>query len=136
MNWGSPMNNTPKNFSEADLDQLFSEMQNSTPAPSAELLARLTEDAEAVQTARHQEFQKPKPQKVSLWRSFTEAIGGWPAVAGLSLAGVTGIWLGAVPPEFLSTQIDILASASTSEDLSFTLVADLGLEFDLTEEGL
>ena len=35
-------------------------------------------------------------------RQLVDALGGWPAVAGLATAGVAGLWIGAFPPQAMA----------------------------------
>ncbi|MDV7144231.1 dihydroorotate dehydrogenase [Tropicimonas sp. TH_r6] len=71
---------------------------------SPDLLARILDDAydtqDSLVTASTAEPVKPAPATRSrgLLTSLLEAIGGWPAVAGLATATVAGVWIGYNPP--------------------------------------
>ncbi len=70
------------------LDGLRSEALGDLPDG---LEARIVADAEAVLATQ---VRPP-----SIWTRISEAIGGWPAAAGLVAAGLAGVWVGVSPPE-------------------------------------
>ena len=81
---------------DADLDAglavFFDAARREAPVLSADALARMTDQALAVQ-------------------------GGWPGMAGLATAGVAGLWIGAVPPAGLvNLAVDMGAVTSSAED--------------------
>ncbi len=53
----------------------------------------------------------------SLWDTFLDLIGGWPAVGGLAAAGVAGVWLGAAPPVGLESAAASLLGETEAIDL-------------------
>lgn len=79
-----------------------------TPAPSADLMARILADAAQV-------------QPVSFWRDMFAGIGGWRGIGGLTTAGVTGLWLGVAP----TSGVDSLISTVWGEPVAVSLMADL-----------
>ena len=71
------------------LDALFAEARKAAPVPSDDLMARILADAETEAAAR--EAPAPRPR---FWPSLLESLGGWPSLAGLAAAAVTGLWIG------------------------------------------
>ena len=65
----------------------------------------------------------------SLFSSLSEAIGGWPAMAGLASAAVTGIFIGISPPQGLIDPIGVAFGDTSilSESLEY------GDGFDFTQ---
>lgn len=114
-----------------DLDALFAEARatrgrDADPAP--DFMARVLEDALSLQPAPAP-VASPAP-RASRLRQFLNAIGGWPAVAGLATAGVAGLWIGVNPPDAMATTAENLLG--TDSDL---YLVDLmpGYDFALTE---
>jgi hypothetical protein len=115
---------------EARLETVFEEARKAHPEPSAELMARVLADAEAAQVG-FAAAPAPRPRSGYL-RQFFEALGGWPAMAGLAAAGVAGLWLGVSPAVGVS---DALASyLGAGDTASYTVDvmpgAELGLAWD------
>lgn len=82
---------------ETELDDLFAQARQ-TRLP-ADLQARILADAQHVQSD-----QKPSPippVRRGVWAQLQSAIGGWPALGGLAVAGLVGVWIGAASPSFL-----------------------------------
>ncbi|KMK68102.1 hypothetical protein [Puniceibacterium sp. IMCC21224] len=78
------------------LDAFFEAARAQDSGADPDFLARLQADA-----LREMPVAQPRtrPGLLSeIWR----AIGGWPAVAGLTAAAVTGLWVGMSPPEVVS----------------------------------
>ena len=117
---------------EARLEAAFEAARAARPEPSADLMARVLADAEASQagfTATPGARARPR---YGYLRQFFEALGGWPAMAGLTAAGIAGVWLGVSPDVGLS---DALASFLGAGDMvSYTVDvmpgAELGLAWD------
>ena len=115
-----------------ELESLFETARRSAPEPSSAFLARVLADAEAQQPAAAGVMSNPAPKRggmAEFFASLSDAIGGWPAFAGLATAAVTGVWIGVSPPQSLSAP---LASVLGSEDSSFSEVFDSGDGFDFT----
>lgn len=67
----------------------------------------------------------------TLWSSLMTAIGDWPALSGVAMAGLVGIWVGFVPPTQLeSFAADILG---TTTSVSFIDDFDNLIETELTD---
>ena len=78
------------------LDAFFDAARKETAVPSGDLLARIATEAVAVQKGSGPTRQGPRYR--SGWRGVLSAIGGWPSLAGLSVATLAGIWIGISPP--------------------------------------
>lgn len=87
--------------SERDLDALFEAARAHSPAPSEAFLARVVADAAAVDAARRQSAAQAAAQPGARrgLRDRLQAIGGWPALAGLATATVAGLWIGYAAPD-------------------------------------
>ena len=118
---------------DIDLDGLFAAAK-ATPAPvSADLLSRVMEDALDAQLVNA--ATPPLPAHVQdhkiarFWRGVVEAIGGWPAVAGLATASVAGVWIGFSPALGVG---DAMAGVigTTSAASGDTYFVDLMPEYD------
>jgi hypothetical protein len=81
-------------------------------APSAALVARVLADAEAVQSARLRAAEARVEAKATAphgrgwlagWRA---ALGGWPALSGVAVAGVAGLGLGFFAPDTVAAALD------------------------------
>lgn len=83
------------------LETLFTAARRTGPDPSADLLARVMQDALAVQA----EAGHPKGSAAPRGRlaQLRDAIGGWPAMGGLVTATAAGIWIGISPPDPIET---------------------------------
>ncbi len=102
------------------LEALFAVARTEVPLPSGALMDRLRDTALA---------EQPRPVVRRARRgpvsALIEAIGGWPALAGLATAGVMGLWIGANPPQALTGLL-------VASDLTALAPYDLSL---LDEEG-
>jgi len=109
-------------FDETGLEAYFAAARATAPEPSGDLLARIMGDAEAELAARARPAAAPaRLPRRSLWQAFASAIGGWPALAGMVTATVTGAWIGFASPDSLNTLSGGLllpeSTSSTSYDL-------------------
>lgn len=79
-------------FDDDMLDDLFAAARTDSRAtPSPDLLARVLNEAEGLQLATSVPVP---PQRRSLWAALVAAVGGWPALSGVAMAGVAGVWIG------------------------------------------
>ena len=108
-----------------DLDALLAEAAEERLTPSAELSSRILRDAAAVQPKPQPWPQvlvrKAKPQATSggffgWFTAFADVLGGGRAVAGLSLAALTGLYLGVAQPNLVQSLTSSLAADSTVSD--------------------
>ena len=108
---------------DTELDALFAEAQQATPEPSPEFMARLTAEALAEQPQR-----RAAVKRGGFWSEIWAAIGGAPALAGLAVAGVAGLWLGIYPPAAVK---EVIWGASVaSDELSPYLSFDMALALE------
>jgi hypothetical protein len=92
--------NDKKHLSDAEMDRLFEVAANDLAEPSADLLARVMDDADMI--ANERETVAPSQSNSAPHRklaAFLRGIGGWPAVAGMAAATVAGVWIGYAPPD-------------------------------------
>ena len=105
------------------LDALFAEARDVMPRPGDDLMARILADAATamrpVAAPVAAPVWAPGPTR-SGWRSTLAAIGGWPALGGMALATMAGVWIGVAPPDRLNT----LASGVWGETVSVQLYPD------------
>lgn len=121
---------------ETDEDDLmleahFAAARAADLGPSDALMARVMADAIAEQEAAQAvpAAGRVAPERVGL-RGVFRALGGWPAVAGLSCATLAGIWIGVAPPEALAVTAQSVWGADT------LLAWDAGESLFLAEEAL
>ncbi|MCM2560752.1 hypothetical protein M8756_03190 [Lutimaribacter sp. EGI FJ00015] len=117
------------------LDGFFDAARKTAPAPSAELLARVLDDAQATQAAAGQVAMAsavvtPRPTRL---RQLVDLLGGWPAMAGLATAGVAGLWLGISPPAALTGLS--LAGFGEADPLLVSMISGDELDLLALEEG-
>lgn len=104
-------------LSDAALEALFDEARATPPALPEGLAARILADAEAA-------LPPPEPAAARAparggWRGFLDALGGWPAFAGLSAATMAGLWIGLAAPDSLGT----MATGVLGDGYDFTALA-------------
>lgn len=98
--------NTPDDI---NLEALFDEVRAAKPVPSSDLMARIASDAASVRPVA----RSPELKKVGAFAQILDALGGWPTIAGLVTATVTGVYIGFVQPEL------VIDGISVSEDGAF-----------------
>ncbi|MBT9383446.1 hypothetical protein KM176_06215 [Pseudooceanicola sp. CBS1P-1] len=103
-------------LSDGALDALFAEARFAEPDLPDGLTARILEDAQMVQAERlAAEARPPEPvRRASLWQRFVRGIGGAPALAGLGVATMAGLWLGVMPPAFVTSGVSAITGTTTS----------------------
>ncbi len=107
-----------------DLDALLAEAAAERVTPSAELASRILQDAVLAQPKPQAWPQlsvktKTSPPQGSFlgWlTAFADVLGGGRAMVGLSLAAMTGLYLGAAQPNLVQSLTSVLAADSTSVD--------------------
>lgn len=115
-------------LSEAELDALFSSARDQDTVPSMALMDRVMSDALAVQALAETTAAPVKPAR--WWSGALAAIGGWPAMAGLATACVSGIWIGVNPPDMVTDSAYALFSLETD---AYLVDVVPGLSLDLLE---
>jgi hypothetical protein len=116
-----------------EMDAIFAAAHAHAPEPDADFLARVLADAEAVQDGFAAVPEPARAQRAPACglRGVFAALGGWPAVAGLGAAAVTGLWIGVAPPESLSTTAQMV----WSDDVTLAFEPDLGTDLFPGEGG-
>lgn len=89
---------------DADLDALFAEARKPIVPPDA-LVARVLADADATQAkARVRDAAAPAVTfRKGFLAGLIDALGGWPTVSGVTLAGVTGLAVGFAAPDLVDS---------------------------------
>lgn len=83
---------------DKDLDDLFAQARALRhDQPSAQLMARVLQDAAAEQPRAAQHMQVIRP-KLGFWSRLALALGGKPAFAGMAFAAILGVSLGYMAP--------------------------------------
>lgn len=95
------------------LDDLFAEARQVAPPVSSALIGRVMADAAAA--------RKPaRTVRPGFAVRLSEMLGGWPALGGLALATVAGLWVGMAPP----APVADLTSELMGQTVSVSLFAD------------
>lgn len=119
------------NRADDGLADLFARARADAPRPGADLTARILADAAAVQADLRRQAA-PGPRRTQRpqgpVRRLRDALGGWPALAGLGLAALAGLWLGLTPPAFLPDGGTMLQTAGydllETEDFAALAIGD------------
>jgi len=91
----------------------FEALKAQAPEPDAALMARIMADADREQAVHVAPLARPSHS--GLLAGLVNALGGWPAMAGLATAAVAGVWIGAVPPDGLAAAAQqVLGNDSTA----------------------
>lgn len=126
------MRETDKHNADRVLETYFEAARKDCRAPSSELMARILADAADVQAG----FPVARASGVRVGgfvRQLVQGLGGWPAVAGLAAAAVTGLWIG------MSQSSALIAYATTYDEPDEALyLVDLSADalFELDEGAL
>ncbi len=99
---------------EQALDALFEAAQAQPEDLPDALLARIVEDAEAMQP---QTVVPAQPQQ-SVWRGIAAALGGWPAFGSLATAAVAGLYIGVSDPTLAANPFTAVTDVEFSDFLS------------------
>lgn len=103
-----------------DLDAMFAEAAELPVAVPPDLMARLLADATAAQPRPQafvsKEIAKPAAARLGWLAALSEALGGGRALAGLSLAGLTGLFLGVVQPGGVQSLTTLLSQTTVTAD--------------------
>jgi len=85
-----------------DLDTLFAVARDDMP--SAALQARVVEDALAVQAGQPRANTNTRSaSRVGWMAALAQTLGGWPALSGVTAAGVLGLGLGFYAPDLVDS---------------------------------
>lgn len=114
-------------LTEEELDALFHAAQHDQPAPSADWLARVVDDAE-----RELAFSPQPVRQPSLWTQIASALGGWQGFGGMAVACAAGLWIGISPPELVGDPVGMAFGSDSTVDV----LTDSPFEFaGLLDEG-
>ena len=108
---------------EQQLEVFFRSLEAESGEQSPDLMARVLADAYdeqdllAAKALEGELTVAPAPRRGFL-RNLLDAIGGWPAVAGLATATVAGIWIGYNPPAAFDDLTLALMDSSTGYSTS------------------
>ena len=99
-----------------DLDDLLARAAQNAPAPSPALLARIAADALREQPRPVAAAPRPRPAPRGGWGfALADILGGSRGMAGLTLAAVSGLWIGVAQPAALSSVTDYLTGTASVE---------------------
>lgn len=103
-----------------DLDAMFAEAAAQPARVSPDLMARLLSDADMAQPRPQalapQALSGTAPRRAGWLSALAEALGGRRALAGLSLAGLTGLFLGVVQPTGVQSLTTLLSQSTVTAD--------------------
>ncbi len=122
-----------RRLNDEELEKLLAEAARHPPPLPEGLLERVLADAGALADAAAGGRPAPapapaaRPRRLAACAGWLTALGGWPALAGLSAAALVGLWLGYAPPQ----AVERLAGARPGNEGGF----DPG-EFMLSFEGV
>ena len=117
---------------ETELNKMFDLAKRTPPEPSPDFMARILSDAEAMQPVALGVLTETAAKRGifrDMLSALGEAIGGWPAFAGLATAAVTGVWIGISPPQLLIEPFDTVLGTDSS---ALSEVLEYGDGFDFT----
>ena len=106
------------------LDAFFDAARAQDPTPSDDLIARILADADAEVIAQS---QTAAPPRRGWFAQVVGGLGGWPALAGLATAAVTGVTIGVVSPDVIDTWTDGTVSAALGYEVNDLLPSVGGL---------
>lgn len=96
---------------QTEIDDLLADVASAKPPVLSDLMARVLIDARQVQP------QSVAVTEQGLWAAILDMIGGWPAVGGLAMAGVAGLWIGVAPPTGLENMATTMLGSTQTVDL-------------------
>ncbi|GAA3853583.1 hypothetical protein GCM10022404_01230 [Celeribacter arenosi] len=119
------------------LDDLFAQARDGAhgadSAADIALMARIVADAEAEIAARTPVVEVARGGWL---RAMVRSVGGWPSMAGLATAGVTGLAIGLSAPAAISgVALGTSAQATGVESASYALDDLMPSFYDLGTEG-
>ena len=92
------------------LNSLLEQARQSPPAVPDALLTRVQADALAHQPTAG---LRASPSTAGRVRSWLQALGGWPTLAGLGAAGLAGVWIGVAAPDMVVAPFGLTQDADT-----------------------
>jgi hypothetical protein len=79
---------------DMELETFFAAARADQPAPAEALLARIADQARALQPRERPRVAPVPPVPRGGFRSVLDSLGGWPVLGGLMTAACAGLWLG------------------------------------------
>lgn len=121
---------------DVGLDAFFSAARDDRIGMPAGLAERMRADAAMVQAGFGRPVIADEPQRRSggLLSQLWGALGGWPALSGMAVAGAAGIWLGVAPPNFLPDPLNVVMQQGQQADVD-VLDSSYVLSAMLQEDG-
>ncbi len=125
------MNMADKSMRDYELDALFeAAAKDAAQTPSADLMARVLADAEAMQPTPAALVPGPLPRRGML-AGIVSALGGWPSLGGLAAATMAGLWIGfSATPDALPDGLAALVEGGSTEYLAYLDTSYAYLEED------
>ncbi len=116
------MKMTDKSNDIQGLDALLEAARHHRAQPSPALMARVLQDAQTVQRGFAAPAMAPvrggaRPRGEMRLMALIRDLGGWPALTGLAMAGVVGLWIGVSPPQSLVTTAQVWLGVGADEVL-------------------
>lgn len=121
---------------DVGLDAFFSAARDDRIGMPAGLAERMRADAAMVQAGFGRPVIADEAQRSSggLLSQLWGALGGWPALSGMAVAGAAGIWLGVAPPNFLPDPLNVVMQQGQQADVD-VLDSSYVLSAMLQEDG-
>ena len=104
---------------DATLEALFAQARAIPPEMPVGLSNRIVMDAQQIQISRSQASVEMGPPEAGpgLWAQLRATLGGWPALGGMVVASLLGVWIGAAPPAFLPDATQTLGQTAQDVDV-------------------
>lgn len=109
---------------DLELEEFFAVARDEAPVPSANLLAKISNDALKMQEEFDREALPEPSPRVRWWRQLFDEIGGLPAMGGLAACACAGVYLGFVNPDFATTWA-VEETAEVEGVMSHALLGDV-----------
>lgn len=116
---------------DQELDAVFAAAAQNPPTMSADLFARIVQDAKGVSADAVAATVPATPSEpTGFFAALIETIGGWRGVAGLATATLAGVWIGVAQPDTITG-----LTGGYVGDITYFDPGDLipSIEYQLTE---
>jgi hypothetical protein len=101
-------------MTNSDLDELFGAARQQPISVSADLMARVLADADALQPIGA--TLPSRKRRVGALTGLLAAIGGIGGLVGLSTAAMAGVWIGFAEPTALTSVTDVFVTSQTATE--------------------